>query len=301
MDRVTEMIDETDFILHIGDLSYAESVGYIWEQFGTFIEDVASKKPYMTCIGNHEYDHASGTGPDHVYPAWRPSWGTYWKDSFGECGVPTYHRFRGSGNGWDNWYYSFNYGNVHVIMMSTEHDFTKGSKQNQWLEADLKAVDRSVTPWVVVGGHRPMYSSEEPENGYDYVIGQHMSEAFEDLLHEYKVDVAFWGHMHTYERTCPVYKGKCCEEGEHCTTHVVVGSAGASFDSGGFYEYEWALRKEESFWGFNACSATEDQLYCKFVENDNGSTQDEFTVTKPKTSTPEITIRPAFRTATNIE
>jgi hypothetical protein len=33
----------------------------------------------------------------------------------------------------------------------------KGSGQFEFLSADLAAVDRSVTPWVVVGGHRPMY------------------------------------------------------------------------------------------------------------------------------------------------
>ena len=49
---------------------------------------------------------------------------------------------------------------VHFIMMSTEHDMGKGSKQYIWLENDLKSVDRSKTPWVVLGGHRPMYTSE---------------------------------------------------------------------------------------------------------------------------------------------
>src|SRR5690348_2241694 len=37
-------------------------------------------------------------------------------------------------------WYSFNYGNIHIIMMSTEHDYTPGSKQYKWLEQDLKSV-----------------------------------------------------------------------------------------------------------------------------------------------------------------
>ena len=48
---------------------------------------------------------------------------------------------------------------VHFVMMSTEHDFRPGSRQYQWLEKDLKSVDRSKTPWVIVGGHRAMYTS----------------------------------------------------------------------------------------------------------------------------------------------
>ena len=39
-------------------------------------------------------------------------------------------------------------------MMSTEHDFRKGTKQYWALNEYLKAVDREVTPWLVFAGHR---------------------------------------------------------------------------------------------------------------------------------------------------
>ena len=55
--------------------------------------------------------------------------------------------------------YSFDYGMVHFIMMSTEHDFSPESQQYLWLEKDLQSVDRSKTPWVIIGGHRAMYCS----------------------------------------------------------------------------------------------------------------------------------------------
>ena len=56
--------------------------------------------------------------------------------------------------------YSYDYGMVHMIMMGTEHDYTPGSKQYNWLENDLKQIDRKKTPWVMIGGHRAMYASE---------------------------------------------------------------------------------------------------------------------------------------------
>ena len=56
--------------------------------------------------------------------------------------------------------YSFDYGSVHFIMMSTEHNFTQGSPQYEWMENDLKNVNRSLTPWIVIAGHRPMYTSQ---------------------------------------------------------------------------------------------------------------------------------------------
>jgi acid phosphatase type 7 len=38
--------------------------------------------------------------------------------------------------------------------MSTEHDFRKDSAQYKFIESDLAAVDRAVTPWLVFAGHR---------------------------------------------------------------------------------------------------------------------------------------------------
>ena len=56
--------------------------------------------------------------------------------------------------------YSYDYGLVHFIMMSTEHDMGNGSKQYTWLENDLKNVNRAKTPWIIIAGHRPMYTSQ---------------------------------------------------------------------------------------------------------------------------------------------
>ena len=53
--------------------------------------------------------------------------------------------------------YGFNYGCIHFVLMSTEHAFDPTSPQYAFLEAHLRSVDRSVTPWLVFAGHRPMY------------------------------------------------------------------------------------------------------------------------------------------------
>ena len=46
-------------------------------------------------------------------------------------------------------------------MMSTEHNFEPDSRQYKWLENDLKKVDRKKTPWIIIGGHRAMYASQD--------------------------------------------------------------------------------------------------------------------------------------------
>jgi hypothetical protein len=50
-------------------------------------------------------------------------------------------------------------------MMSTEHDYTVGSPQRAWLEADLKraAANRDMVPWLILVGHRPMYCTDDAE------------------------------------------------------------------------------------------------------------------------------------------
>ena len=42
---------------------------------------------------------------------------------------------------------------------------------------------------------------------------------------KYKVDLAFWGHHHTYQRMCPIVNNQCTDG---ATTHVIIGMAGRS-------------------------------------------------------------------------
>ena len=50
-------VGDADFVLHVGDLSYAVGHGHIWNDFGNQIAGIASVVPYMVSIGNHEYDY----------------------------------------------------------------------------------------------------------------------------------------------------------------------------------------------------------------------------------------------------
>ena len=53
-------------------------------------------------------------------------------------------------------YYSFNYGPIHFLELDTETPYLPGSIQNQFVATDLAAVNRTLTPWIVVGMHRMM-------------------------------------------------------------------------------------------------------------------------------------------------
>jgi hypothetical protein len=60
-------------------------------------------------------------------------------------------------------------------------------------------------------------------------MNERMRVELEPLLNKYNVDLALWGHMHNYERSCPL-KNKVCTgdyQSPGGTIHMVVGSAGA--------------------------------------------------------------------------
>jgi hypothetical protein len=72
-----------------------------------------------------------------------------------------------------------------------------GSDQYDFMEQTLAGIDRSVTPWVVLMGHRPMYYVDD-SNTAGGTIDAHF-QAFESLLMKYKVDMVAWGHVHVSE------------------------------------------------------------------------------------------------------
>ena len=288
MDTVRLVGEEVDkgagLIIHQGDLSYAVGYAYIWDQWMHLIEPVATRVPYMIAVGNHEQDHMVNTSKDPSNPHGRgfhPSWGNFGHDSGGECGVATSRRFHMPDNGNGVWWYSFNYGPVHFTVMSTEHDFTPGSHQYKWLEQDLQSVDRNSTPWLILVGHRPMYSSLKIY--LDHIVSVHIRESLEELLHRYRVDVMLAGHDHSYERTCPVYRGRCTNRG---TVHIVIGTAGFQLDLIGHYNVRWSKHLEVNY-GYGRMTVSRSALLWEYVRNIDQSVTDSVRLVKHYWGEPE--------------
>lgn len=275
---VRQEIEENQvrFVYHHGDISYARGYAYIWDQWFYLIEPYATLLPYMLGVGNHEQDHENGHEHDpSKQPNFHPDWFNGHTDSGGECGVPMYHRFHMPENGLGLWWYSYDYGMVHMVMLSTEHDYRPGTPQYIWLENDLKNLDRKKTPFVLVGGHRAMYCSNLIDG--DYTVAEHMQEAFEDLLYKYKVDLALWAHYHLYERTCKLYKNKCVDDG---VTHIVVGSAGKSKDEDVWYKKDWSIFRIADYGYGRVSVANSTHMYFEFVQNRLDKVIDSVWITK---------------------
>ena len=163
--------------------------------------------------------------------------------------------------------YSFNQGSAHFLNLNTEMNSSTGSRQYEFVAADLAAVNRTLTPWVFVFGHRQMYSGNSiaPQNSMGdlepllmkYVhslpntcsvqvqtLQPHYSAKFDC---RYKVDIAFWGHIHFAQQTCPMFQGHCVNQTDeagydapiHVNLHVCNGCAVLTGDVGGMSSNYW--------------------------------------------------------------
>jgi hypothetical protein len=131
-------------------------------------------------------------------------------------------------------YYSFNIAGIHFVSINSEYYFggTRWEIENQraWVENDLRNVNRTITPWIIMFGHRQMYASgregrvkesEILESGLGYLLGK------------YGVDMYICGHQHNYERMAPIlYRtfetilDPFIYKKPHFPIHIVNGAAG---------------------------------------------------------------------------
>nr|XP_043611654.1 probable inactive purple acid phosphatase 27 [Erigeron canadensis] len=263
-----------DSVFHIGDISYATGFMVEWDFFLHLIRPVATQVSYMTAIGNHERDYVD-SGSQYITP-----------DSGGECGVAYESYFPMPTPMKDKPWYSIEQGSVHFVIISTEHDWTRGSEQFQWMSKDMASVDRSRTPWVIFAGHRPMYSScgsVDPE----------FVQAVEPLLVTNKVDLVLVGHVHNYERTCALYRNQCKampkkgvdgvdtydNRNYAAPVHAVIGMAGFKLDDFPPQGATWSLSRISKF-GYARVHTTKTQLNFEFVNANTKKIEDSFRVTK---------------------
>ncbi|KAI3826115.1 hypothetical protein L1987_00158 [Smallanthus sonchifolius] len=192
-----------DVFLLPEDLSSADTVESLWDSFGRLVEPLASRRPWMVTQGNHDSENITAVPTTFI------AYNARWRMPFDESGSTS------------NLYYSFEVSGVHVIMLGSYTDFGPGSNQYRWLEPDLKKVDRSRMPWLVVLIHAPWYNSNYAHQGEIQSVG--MMESMEGLLYKARVDIVFAGHVHAYERFNRVYNHKANSCGP---VHITIGDGG---------------------------------------------------------------------------
>jgi len=254
--------------LHVGDLAYAgvNKNGEwepTWDAWMNQIQPFASVMPYMTSVGNHEsyYNYSSYTA-----------------------------RFAMPGNetgGYDNYWFSFNFNNVHVTSFSTEHDYAPGSEQYEWMANDMAQARAAGYEWLFLSGHRPFYSSDTSE--YDsHKPGCRLLTELEDLIAKFKVDLVLTGHMHCYERTWPTYNGTVIGSTTNSTyfedpaapIYIVQGTAGAlQIEKWVTPQPAWSLIRQQ-YYGFGRMDIEGNTIRYYYKNWQDGSVLDSFTLVK---------------------
>ncbi|KAG7399180.1 hypothetical protein PHYBOEH_009538 [Phytophthora boehmeriae] len=313
---VNSLVDEVDFIYHLGDVAYADNAfltakrvfGFYYEQvynkFMNSMTNVMRQMAYMVLVGNHEAECHSPTCL--VSTSKKNQLGNY--SAFNS-------RFRmpsPESGGVLNMWYSYEYASVHFTTISSETDYPNAPSnayltnrtyggfgdQLSWLEADLKAADanRDNVPWLVVGMHRPMYTIRScdgkgaPNNEYEAL---NVQKAFEELFIKYNVDLVLQGHVHSYERHYPTANGSAVMDGvsddsatytnPQAPVYVIAGAAGGPE---GLYQYEnpsspdWLVHMDNTRYSMTKLSVTPTNLTLSMIETATGAIHDEFSVIK---------------------
>lgn len=178
----------TDLFLLLGDNAYVSATDAQY-QAAVFDEHAAMLRttPVWSVFGNHEIlssNPLTQTGP-----------------YFTMFTFPTAAELGGVASGTEA-YYSFDYGNTHVIVLDSEEAPTSASTPMlTWLTADLQAAVLQNPTWIIAAWHRPPYSKGLLHDS-DTETGEiRMRQFVLPILDAYGVDVVFNGHSHNYERS----------------------------------------------------------------------------------------------------
>ncbi|KAG9446001.1 hypothetical protein H6P81_012129 [Aristolochia fimbriata] len=275
-DQLIKDLNNIDIVFHIGDISYAN--GYIsqWDQFTSQIEPIASSVPYMIASGNHERD-------------W-PGTGSFYDtdDSGGECGVLAETMFYVPAENRAKFWYTTDYGMFHFCIADSEHDWREGSEQYTFLEHCLATADRQKQPWLIFVAHRVLgYSSGSgyaKSGSFAEPMGR---ESLQKLWQKYKVDIAFFGHVHNYERTCPIYQNQCVNsERSHYsgtvngTIHAVVGGGGSHLSPFSELQPVWSLYRDQDYGFVKLTAFNHSSLLFEYKRSSDGKTYDSFSISR---------------------
>ena len=190
------------FLIHPGDLVGTGTADTHWtEQFFPSMDPLISRVPFYPVLGNHEVNA---------------------KNYYDYMALPS-----------PEYYYQFSYGNADFFMIDTNKKVDPESEQFKWLE---KALAASKARWKFVVHHHPPFSSDENDYGNLWKTNQSTrgdlrARQLCRLYDKYGVDVVWNGHIHSYERTWPIFDQKVVPG--RGTVYMITGGGGGSLETPG--------------------------------------------------------------------
>lgn len=202
------------FLLYGGDLCLDGSYAAFKNEFFRPAEmALISEAPFFNATGNHEgwlqntraFTQAPAPNPDLRVPV---------------SGTP-------ASNSGDRGYYSFDYGDVHILVLNNQIPYTIGSPQYNFAKSDLESAKKT---WKIVVAHRHAYAA----GGHGEDEGMKAMAA--GIFEPNKVDMVIAGHSHFYQHNLV--------RGIH---YLVIGSVGAPLYDPGAASYTLKSVKDYNY------------------------------------------------------
>jgi hypothetical protein len=195
--------------------------------------------------------------------------------------------------GLEKQFYSYDYNNVHFLVMAAESDFEKGSEQYNFVIDDLKkASENKDINWIIVSSYGPLYTSPSEHKAYSS-----LRDLYHPIFERYGVDLVLGGHNHNYQRTYPITYNPADSSTPGITNDLTTGYDGqkdgivfAIVGTGGvnFYAFEgqapFVDKQFAGNFGFLNVDISNDNSHSKltgtFYDNQEGKILDKFTIEK---------------------
>jgi hypothetical protein len=258
---------EIDFVIHYGDIGYADGNEADWDRFMRKIEPIASRVPYMTTPGNHEcLWNFTAYRNRLIMP------------------VP-------SGQPPEAMYYDFTVGGAHFVMMDSESWINTAEIKDmelEWLEGVLTGA-ASQRQFIIVSLHRPLYCTTQG-TGDCGASAEYLRGRVEGLFVTHGVDMVTVGHMHNYERTLPLVNNTVRTSNltnPRAPMYIVNGAAGNKEGQSGFGPaMPWtASRTMDYGFAVHTIDTTADRvstMTSQFLRAKDRAVIDSFTLTSTK-------------------
>lgn len=181
------------------------------------------------------------------------------------------------------YWYTFTYGNAQFFMIDSNKNCSPESDQYRWLEKELA---KSKATWKFTAHHHPCFSSDEDDYGdhlkgkpgRGYTFGDSNARHLVQLYEKYGVDIAFAGHIHSYERTWPILQMAINQS--KGVRYIVSGGGGGNLEKTAPQRAWFTLHVAR---GHHYCFATVHDRTIQFKAYDlEGRLFDTFELTKPE-------------------
>jgi hypothetical protein len=208
-----------DVAVMLGDLAYADTDARRWDSFARqFDEAGCSHVPWLVMPGNHEIEPDELTG--EAFIPYRKRWRTpQIEPEFVGQGAAVYDWHTLEVGVWYDYggsFYSLRLGGAHIIVLNPYTSTHRSSSQIQWLRGEMKRINRTITPRILIFTHAPFRHTSMAHETSVELATLSLRNAVEQMFIDAEVDMVFSGHVHAYERMHPI-------DG---ITHFVVGHGG---------------------------------------------------------------------------